>query len=466
MKHQNIIIIGAGLCGSLLALRLAQRGHSVKVFEKRPDLRKTDISAGKSINLAFSNRGMKAMKKVGILDQIMPLCIPMKGRMIHDKEQNTFLSPYSGRPDNYIYSVSRGGLNGVLLDHAEKHPNVTIYFNHEAKEVDFLHKKATFETENQLVEHLGDVIYGTDGAGSALRKNYEKQREFLFSLSQDFLDHGYKEFEFPATPNGDFAIDKNALHIWPRGDYMLIALPNLDASFTVTLFLSHQNGTYNFESLQNPDTLREFFEKEFPDALPLIPNLTKEFQENPTGNLGTVKCHPWNFKDHSLLMGDAAHAIVPFYGQGMNASFEDVAVLDEYLDKYGDDWESLFEAYQKDRKKDSDAIADLAIDNFYEMRDHVANPYFKEKRAIEMKLESEFPDEYYSKYSWVTFREDIPYHEAMQKGRMQDEVILRLIYTQKIQSDMPAETLFSVIQEELSKEYKNQEYKSIWNEKN
>jgi kynurenine 3-monooxygenase len=433
-NNQNILIIGAGLCGSLLALRLGQRGFNVTVYEMRQDLRKTDISAGRSINLAFSDRGNKAMKLVGIEDKVKALCIPMNGRMLHDKEGNTFLSNYSGRDHEYINSISRGELNGLLLTEAEKHKNVTIHFNKICKSVDFEKTTALFKDYHDKDEFIedADVIIATDGAGSAMRKSYYLDRKFLFSFSQEYLTHGYKELSILPTKDGDYKTYKNALHIWPRGDFMVIALPNLDGSFTVTLFLSYAEGEYNFNNLTTPEIVTEFFQKEFPDALELMPNLIEDFFENPTAPLGTVKCSPWHFKGNTLLMGDAAHAIVPFYGQGMNASFEDVVEFDKVLDENLDNWEAVFTTYEKSRKKDTDAIADLAIDNFHEMKDHVANPIFQEKRKLEMALEKNFPDDYSSKYSLVTFNEHIGYREAMLKGRAQDKAILNMLTDDEI----------------------------------
>jgi len=431
---ENILIIGAGLCGSLLALRLGQRGFNVRVIEMRPDLRKIDISAGRSINLAFSDRGIKAMRMVGIQNKVETLCIPMNGRMIHDKEGNTFLSNYSGRNYEYINSVSRGQLTALLMDEAEALDNVIIEFNKKCKKVDLENNEASFidyNTKEEMILKAG-VIFGTDGAGSSLRKSYYLGKKFLFSYSQNYLTHGYKELSILPADDGGFKTYKNALHIWPRGDFMLIALPNLDGSFTVTLFLSFEEGEFNFNNLTNPESITKFFKKEFPDALKLMPNLVEDFFENPTSPLGTVKCSPWHYKGNTMLMGDAAHAIVPFYGQGMNASFEDVVEFDKYLGNHKGDWESTFKAYEKSRKNDTDAIADLAIDNFFEMKDHVANPIFQEKRKLEMALEENFPKEYSSKYSLVTFNEDIGYHEAMTRGRAQDKAILNMIADNEI----------------------------------
>ncbi len=452
MKQQNILIIGAGLCGSLLALRLGQRGYHVTVYEMRPDLRKTDISAGRSINLSFSDRGNKAMKLVGLEDQVKALCIPMNGRMLHDREGNTFLSNYSGRNYEYINSISRGELNALLLNEAEKHENVTIHFNKKCKSVDFEKTTALFQdytSKEEFVEDA-DCIIATDGVGSALRKSYYLAKKFLFSFSQDYLTHGYKELSILPSENGDYKTYKNALHIWPRGDFMVIALPNLDGSFTVTLFLSYNEGEYNFNNLTTPEMVTAFFKKEFPDALALMPNLVEDFFENPTAPLGTVKCSPWHYKGNTLLMGDSAHAIVPFYGQGMNASFEDVVEFDQVLDLNLESWESVFETYEKQRKKDTDAIADLAIDNFHEMKDHVANPIFQEKRKIEMALEKTFPKAYSSKYSLVTFNEDIGYREAMLKGRAQDKAILNMLSDGDIKPDDDLKIILEKVQLETT----------------
>jgi len=449
-KKQNILIVGAGLCGSLLALRLAQRGFNVSVYEKRPDLRKVDISAGRSINLAFSDRGIKAMSLVGIQDKVEPLCIPMNGRMLHDTKGDSYLSNYSGREHEYINSISRGGLNALLLDEAENYDNVDIHFNKKCQSIDFEKTTATFydyKTKTEFVEDA-DVIIGTDGAGSVLRKSYYLEKKFLFSFSQDYLTHGYKELSILPTENGDFKTYKNALHIWPRGEFMLIALPNLDGSFTVTLFLSFDEGAYNFNNLITPQLVTEFFQKEFPDALELMPNLVEDFLENPTSPLGTVKCSPWHYKGNTLLMGDAAHAIVPFYGQGMNASFEDVVEFDQVLDACEDDWETVFKTYEKIRKKDTDAIADLAIDNFHEMKDHVANPIFQEKRKLEMALEENFPEAYSSKYSLVTFNEHIGYQEAMLRGRAQDKAILNMLADHELDLNGDLKTVLEKVKKE------------------
>ena len=456
-KKEKILIVGAGLCGSMLALRMAQRGYQVVVYESRSDLRKSDISAGRSINLALSNRGLKALRMAGVEEKARELCIPMKGRLMHDVASNTFESNYSGRQGEFINSISRGDLNGLLLTEAEKYSNVKIHFNTRCLEIDIETKIASFQSfdsEKQFTVQA-DVIFGTDGAGSSLRKSYEKQFP-EFSVTQDFLTHGYKELEIPADINGNHIISKEHLHIWPRGDYMLIALPNMDGSFTVTLFLSYSEGLYNFDNLITEEKIIEFFKKDFPDTLSLIPDILKEFENNPTGKLGTIKCYPWSYKGNTLLLGDSSHAIVPFYGQGMNASFEDVYVFDTVLNQFEGDWSTVFSEFQKQRKIDTDAIADLAIDNYYEMRDHVANPLFKEKRIVEMNLEKYFPTEYFSKYSLVTFNEYIGYHEAMTKGRAQDKVLLKMaenpMYSSSLQmSKELMNKILCKVQEETNK---------------
>jgi kynurenine 3-monooxygenase len=448
--EENILIIGAGLCGSLLALRLGQRGYNVKVMERRSDLRKENISAGRSINLALSNRGIKALKMVGLENKVKSLCIPMHGRMLHDKSGNTKLSKYSGRDGEYIHSISRELLTALLIDEAEALENVSFEFDQKCDAVDFENNIARFthSKNGTTLDCEANRIFGTDGAGSILRKSYLSKRKFLFDFSQNFLTHGYKELTIPATKEGGYKTEKNALHIWPRGDYMIIALPNLDGSFTVTLFLDYEGGTYNFNNLDSEKKVQNFFAKEFPDTLELMPDLTTEFFKNPTAPLGTIKCFPWQFQGKNLILGDAAHAIVPFYGQGMNAAFEDVFEFDAALEAHHDNWEAAFLSFQQKRKKDTDGIADLAIDNFHEMKDHVANPVFQQKRTLEMALETALPKTYFSKYSMVTFREDMGYNQAMLVGRAQDKAILNMIENKAIDLNLPIESIYETIKKE------------------
>ena len=422
MKNDHVLIIGAGLCGTLLAIRMAQRGYRITLCEKRPDMRTTDLAAGRSINLALSNRGLKALRLVGLEDAVRDECIPMYGRMIHALAGEPFLSKYSGRPDEYINSVSRSGLNIALLNIADTYDTIDLKFGMNCTGIDLKNATAHFQ---QSPDIQADVVIGTDGAGSAVRRSMMSHTtELLFNYSQDFLRHGYKELTIPPTANGDYRIEKNALHIWPRGNFMVIALPNLDGSFTVTMFHPY-GGDYGFDALDTREKVKQFFEEQFPDLPPHSPTLLDDYFANPVGTLGTIRCYPWQAFGKALIMGDAAHAIVPFYGQGMNASFEDVTVFDQILDKHEGDWKRIFTTFQDTRQPDANAIADLAVDNFHEMRDHTANPIFIEKRQLEMQLEQTFPD-YYSKYSLVTFNENMSYSEAMKRGRRQDEILMNL----------------------------------------
>ena len=451
-SNQKLLIIGAGLCGSLLALRMAQRGYQVQLVEKRPDLRDVTQDAGRSINLSLSDRGLKALRLAGVEEQALELCIPMYGRMIHDKKSNTFMSNYSGRDGEYINSISRPGLNMLLLDKAQAMPNVELIFNKGCTAINLEQGTATFIDFNTKQESTfeGDLVLATDGAGSVVRKAMFDKRELLFSFSQQWLTHGYKEITIPATKDGGYRTQKGALHIWPRGEDMLIALPNLDGSFTVTLFAPYANTKYCFDNLTTPEMVQEYFTQEYPDAIALMPNLVKEFFDNPTGPLGTIRCTPWHCYDKVVLLGDAAHAIVPFYGQGMNASFEDVFVFDEILDKHQGNWKTVLTEYEKTRRRDTDAIANLALDNFHEMKEHTASPLFQEKRKLEMAFEGQFPKQYSSKYSLVTFNEDISYHQAMTRGRAQDKTILKLLSGGLLPDSMQTKEKLKLVQQQTN----------------
>ena len=446
---EKILIVGAGLCGTLLAIRMAQRGYQVILREKRPDMRLNDISAGRSINLALSNRGIKALALAGMNEQIIKECIPMHGRLIHPVNGDTWLSKYSGREGDYINSVSRGGLNIALLNEAEKFEHLNIEFNQNCSSVDLEKSIGYFKNKTgETTAVQADVIIGTDGAGSAVRRSMmARTPDLLFNYSQKFLRHGYKELSIPPAEDGGWRIEKNALHIWPRGGYMTIALPNLDGSFTVTMFHPYE-GEAGFNTFNTSEKLFYFFEKEYPDLIQHMPDFIDDYNNNPTGTLGTIKCYPWQAFGKTLIMGDASHAIVPFYGQGMNASFEDVRVFDETLDLYEGDWEKIFSEFQNIRAENTDAIADLAIDNFYEMRDHVDDPVFMAKRKLEMQLEQTFPD-YYSKYSLVTFNENMPYADAMKKGRKQDE-LLKEICQRTNYEELSLEQVLNEINEKIN----------------
>lgn len=455
-KDKKILITGAGLCGSLLGLRLGQLGYHVDILEKRPDMRKATVDGGRSINLALSDRGLKGLKLVGLEEQVRKLCIPMHARIIHDTEGNTITSKYSGRDGEYINSISREGLNKLLLDEAEKFDGVKIHFNNEVTDVSLQDAEVSVKDSNNegQKKQCGDVLIGTDGAGSKVRKAMEGQRDFLFSHSIDWLPHGYKELSIPPAEDGGWRIDKHALHIWPRGGFMIIALPNLDGSFTVTIFMRYEatEGEPCFNQITSKEDVRVFFENYFSELIPLIPDLEEQYFENPTPPLGTVRCSPWSALGRTLIMGDASHAIVPFYGQGMNASFEDVVVFDEICQR-STNWEEAFKEFSRKRKPDADAIADLALDNFVEMRDSVAHPNFQKKRTIEMKLESallpfkpESPrDTYSSKYSLVTFSPHIGYRDAMLRGRAQDRAILWMLEKDQISTEDEVSSLISKI---------------------
>lgn len=427
MKKDKIIIIGAGLSGTLLAIRMAQRGFQVSLHEKRGDMRLETYEGGRSINLALSARGLMALDRVGVKEDILKECIPMRGRMIHPEEGGLRFSPYSGREEDYINSVSRSGLNIRLLNLAEELDNLDIYFDSGCKKVELEEGIVHFynpETGESYSDQ-GDLVIGTDGAGSAVRSSMmARTPELLFNFSQDFLRHGYKELSIHPGPDGAFKIEKHALHIWPRHEFMMIALPNLDGSFTLTMFHPYK-GASGFDELDSREKVQAFFEKEYPDLIPYIPHYLDEYFENPVGILGTVRCYPWEAFGKTVLMGDAAHAIVPFYGQGMNASFEDVRVFDDLVEEHGADWTRVLETFQESRVENANAIADLAIDNFMEMQDKVADDAFIQKRKIEMELEQTYAD-YYSKYALVTFRPELPYAHAKKLGRMQDELLLNL----------------------------------------
>ena len=416
-NKKHITIIGAGLVGSLLSIYLQKRGYKVDVYERRADMRKEAIRAGKSINLALSNRGWRPLTEVGLEEKLNRLIIPMKGRMMHDMEGNLSFQPY-GKEGEAINSISRGGLNSLLMDTAESH-GVKFHFGFKCTGIDFERTIANVEDRDTSLDIHSDLIFGADGAFSAVRNAMQKTDRFNYS--QDYIPHGYKELSFPATANGDFALDKNALHIWPRKDFMLIALPNLDKSFTVTLFLAFE-GKNSFENLVSDEEIDEFFDTEFKDAKVLMPNLVDEFKQNPPSSLVTVRSYPW-VNNNVCLIGDAAHAVVPFYGQGMIAGFEDCYVLNSLLDKNTDDWQATQKDFEEQRKPDANAIADLALANFVVMRDKVGDEKFLLRKQIEAHLYTLYPDKWIPLYSMVTFNENMRYSEALAKGKKQEEIM-------------------------------------------
>jgi len=426
-KIRNIIIIGAGLVGSLLAIFLAKRGYKVSVYERRPDMRRGSEFGGRSINLALSNRGWWPLEQAGVADEVREMIIPMKGRMIHDLNSELTFQPY-GNEGQFINSVSRAGLNMLLINSAESQ-GVDFNFEHFCLDVDLENTIVKLENSSQVKNVSSDLIIGADGAFSAVR--FAMQMTDRFNYSQQYIDHGYKELTIPASKNGEFQLEKNALHIWPRGNYMLIALPNQDASFTCTLFFPFE-GDPSFSSLKNTNQVEEFFNTTFPDAVSLLESMPAEFFLNPTSSLVTVKCYPW-VKDKVLLIGDAAHAIVPFYGQGMNAGFEDCRILNGLIEEFDENWDEILLAYQKKRKPDGDAISSLALKNFIEMRDLVGDSNFILRKKIETKLHEIYPDKWIPLYSMVTFNEKMRYSEAERIGKIQGKIMDQVMMTSDIE---------------------------------
>ncbi len=425
---EKITIVGAGLAGSLLSVYLAKKGYEVNVYERRPDMRRGDSGGGKSINLALSTRGIHALKEVGLYDEIKKISIPMYGRMIHSITGELSFQRYGKDDTEYINAVSRAELNRSLMDLAEKNPSVKIFFNQRCSGIDFKNAEVSFHNDaaSESSKVRSDFVIATDGATSAVRMEMLKIPRFNFS--QEYENYGYKELIIPPGRDGSFLLEKNALHIWPRGSFMLIALPNLDGSFTCTLFLAYDknlSGDHSFEYLDSKDKVRIFFEKQFPDAFALMPSLLEEYFHNPTGSLMTVKCYPWIADDKVALLGDACHAIVPFFGQGMNAAFEDCTCLSKCIDNFRPDWKTVFREYEKLRKINSDAIADLARENFVEMRDLVADKRFLLKKKIEAELFKLYPDKFMPKYSMVTFHR-IPYSVALSRGKIQEDILHEL----------------------------------------
>lgn len=433
---KQITILGAGLVGSLLAINLAKRGYSVKVFERRPDMRKEKIIAGRSINLALSDRGWKGLEVAGLKESIHKIAIPMPGRMIHTTDGSQNFQPY-GKEGQAIYSVSRGALNMELMNLAEQQPNVKFFFNQWADWINLEKGEIRFSAQSEIANSQSEIIFGADGAYSALRHSMQ----FLdrYNFSQSYIDHGYKELNIAAGKNGEHRLEKNALHIWPRKNFMLIALPNLDGSFTCTLFFQF-DGPLSFSALKTDQDVEHFFREYFEDVIPLMPAYKEDFKNNPVASLVTVRCFPWVYKDKACLIGDAAHAIVPFFGQGMNCGFEDCTVLNTLMDQYGEDWTSIFSTFQKLRKPNADAIAELALNNFIEMRDLVADPHFLQKKKIEKMLAMKYGEKFISPYQMVSFTH-IPYAEALQKGKQINAKLEELSQSENIESAIDSQNI-------------------------
>jgi kynurenine 3-monooxygenase len=445
---KDVTIIGAGLVGSLLSIYLAKRGHKVKVYERRGDMRKEKIIAGRSINLALSDRGIKALEEVGIMAEIKEISIPMHGRFMHNADGSTAYQPY-GNEGQFINSVSRGDLNKKLMDLAEQ-TGVEIIFNQRCDNADWEKNEVTFvnTTNFHLSTFKFQLLFGADGAFSAARLTHQLQHD-RFQYQQYFIDFGYKELTIPAGPGGEFLLEQNALHIWPRGNYMLIALPNMDGSFTCTLFFPFE-GDPSFTSLDTREKVRSFFERVFTDAVSLMPTLEDDFFNNATASLVTVKCFPWIREDHFTLIGDAAHAIVPFFGQGMNCGFEDCIVLNELIGNYGDDWKAILHSFQQLRKPDADAIAELALNNFVEMRDKVADSKFLLQKKIEAVFSKKYPGKWTPAYAQVTFSPHIRYSEALQNSIRQEAIMQEVMAIPGIENNWQGEEVEKKILENLT----------------
>ena len=420
---KSAIVVGAGLVGALWTVFLARRGYRVDVYERRPDMRALGYLGGRSINLAMSARGWAAIDKAGLREKLEKSALPMPGRMMHSVQGELTFQPY-GKADEAIYSVSRGGLNLELINIAASYPAVHFHFEHRCADVDLQKPFITFENirkgEFKTVE--APLVFGADGAFSAVR--YALQRTDRFDYIQRYIEHGYKELSIPPTAGGKHRIDPKALHIWPRGNFMLIALPNADGSFTCTLFLPFE-GEVSFEHLTSDDAVLDFFQRYFADAMPLMPTLLEDFWQNPTASLVTTQCYPWQWQGRILLIGDSAHAIVPFYGQGMNAGFEDCTILDTMYDEYGGDWSRIIPDFSRDRKKDGDAILELALRNFIEMRDLVGDPKFLLRKKIAARLHERHPG-FMPVYSMVSFS-NTPYHIALREDDRQNAMFAEIL---------------------------------------
>ena len=421
----KFVLIGSGLAGGLLAAYLGRRGYEVDLYERRADPREGNIVGGRSINLAISTRGIHALTQLGIADEALRNAIPMRGRMIHDKSGALHFAPYDVDPNKCINSIGRAALNTTVIEAAQRNSNVHVHFNHKCTGVDIESAVARLETENRVVAARGDAVIGVDGAFSAVRKSMQNAIA-SFQYDESYLAHGYKELTIPPGPNGSWNMEKNALHIWPRKSFMMIALPNPDGSFTCTLFWEFE-GPCSFATMKTDNDVRRFFDDEFPDAVPLMPALLDDFRNNPTGSLVTIRCAPWFYENKVCLVGDAAHAVVPFYGQGMNAAFEDCVVLDACLEEFLENRERAFAEYFGRRKENADALADLAIGNFIEMRDKTASKTFRAKKKLDHALEAALPGIYLPLYTMVTFTR-MPYARAAKRAQIQDLLVYACLF--------------------------------------
>ena len=426
----KFVLIGSGLAGGLLAAYLGRSGYEVDLYERRADPREGNMIGGRSINLALSTRGIHALEHIGIADEVLKHAIPMRGRMIHEKSGGLHFAPYDVDPNKHINSIGRAALNTTVIEAAQRYPSVRVHFNHKctgveldsatAHIVDSSVEAAVSAATPETIHARGDAVIGVDGAFSAVRQSMQLKID-NFEYDESYLAHGYKELTIPPGPDGSWRMEKEALHIWPRKSFMMIALPNPDGSFTCTLFWEFE-GTRSFATTKTDNDVRRFFDDEFPDAVSLMPNLLDDFKNNPTGSLVTIRCAPWFYKDKVCLIGDAAHAVVPFYGQGMNAAFEDCVVLDECLAEFPEDRQRAFAEYFERRKENADALADLALENFIEMRDKTASRTFRAKKKLDHFLEAALRGVYLPLYTMVTFTR-IPYATAARRARFQDRIV-------------------------------------------
>jgi len=442
---QKIAVVGSGLVGTLLAIYLKKLGHTVHVYDRSPDIRTVEFS-GRSINLVMSSRGWKTLEDIGLEDEIRKIGIPVDKRGIHLKD-GTFTTQYYGKEGEAIFSLSRGILNRRMIDLAEE-AGAEFFFNRKIWDVS-LATATLFEGETEQgawTELKYDMVFGADGAFSRIR--HRMQRQSMFDYSQEFMNLGYKELHIPANLDGTHKIDKNSLHIWPRGNFMLMALSNLDGSFTCTLFMPFE-GENSFEQLNDEPTLVDFFANYFPDTKEVIPDLVKDFFKNPTSYLAIMKCYPWTYEDKVALIGDSSHAIVPFYGHGMNAGFEDITILNEMISKYGDDWKTIFSEYQKSRKPNADAIAELSRRNFVEMSSKTADEKFLLQKKIEKWFSDKHPDKWMPLYSRVTFSLQ-PYSEALAIGDFQNKIMEDILKIDNIEEKWNSEEIESLILEKLN----------------
>lgn len=444
---KSATIIGGGLVGSLWAVYLAKAGYKVDVYERRTDMRKTKMSAGKSINLATSYRGWKALDAVGIGDAIRKIALPMFGRSLHHLNGAVNYQPY-GINDQAIYSVSRGDINSKLMDLAEENKNVNIHFNEECVNVDLVKGSAFFKNSQAgaITECTADVVFATDGAFSAARYT-AMQKLDRFNYSQNYIEDGYREVLLPANADGSPKLETNRLHIWPRGRFMLIALPNFDNSFTCTLFMPFEGHEYCFNKLTDKTKVETFFKEVFPDFIGMMPTVADAWEDHPLSALAIIRCYPW-YHGKVMLMGDAAHATVPFFGQGMNCGFEDCTVMWDLMQKHNEDWKKIGEEYQVLRKPNGDAVQDLSLQNYLVMRNKVADADFQLLQKMERRISELYPDKYFPLYTMVSFT-DIEYRTALEKGNAQEQVIKELISKNSITAKSSSEEIDAVIHQHM-----------------